>query len=175
MTFFLSTRGAMVAARKLLLLLAFIVLPTQASRAAILFDEAEARNEVIIGAAFEGWASGRGSIFDLLSHDIRWTIHGSGPVARTYNGIEDFMQNASLPLVSRLAEPLTPELHHIWVAGDRVVIRFDASATTTSGTLYKNQFVWIFRMEGGLVVEAEAFLDLVVYQYVIDSNYPRSK
>ncbi len=30
-------------------------------------------------------------------------------------------------------------------------------------------------MEGGSVVEAEAFLDLVAYQHVIDNNDPRSQ
>lgn len=64
-------------------------------------------------------------------------------------------------------------MHHIWAVGDRVIIRFDASATTTSGAPYRNQFVWIFRMEGGSVVEAEAFLDLVAYQQVVDNNEPR--
>ncbi|MFT4089823.1 MAG: nuclear transport factor 2 family protein [Asticcacaulis sp.] len=180
MSVLLSAGTAMVAARKFLLILAFVVMPAQASSVTTASYKTEARsditvsNEAIVREAFESWASGRGSVFDLLSPDILWTIHGSGPIARTYNGIEDFMHNASLPLVSRLASPLKPELHHIWAEGDRVVIRFDASATTTSGALYRNQFVWIFRMEGGSVVEAEAFLDLVAYQHVVDNN-PRLK
>ncbi|UHD45773.1 nuclear transport factor 2 family protein [Aureimonas altamirensis] len=136
---------------------------------------ATARNETIVREAFEGWAAGGGNVFDLLSPDVRWTIHGSGPVADTYDGVEDFVQRGSVPLISRLATPLTPDLHHIWATGDRVVIRFDASATTISGAPYNNQFVWIFRMEGGSVVEAEAFLDLVAYQDVVDNNEPRQQ
>lgn len=171
------TGTAAAVARNLLIALAFVAAatPAQARTAAAAAAKTEARNEAIVREAFEGWASQEGNVFDLLSPDIRWTIHGSGPVADTYNGIEDFVQRGSTPLVSRLASPLMPDVHHIWAAGDRVVIRFDASAVTTSGAPYDNQFVWIFRMEDGLVVEAEAFLDLVAYQEVVDNNEPREQ
>ncbi|MGF7159162.1 hypothetical protein FHS85_000772 [Rhodoligotrophos appendicifer] len=175
MTFLLPTVKATAALRPLLVALAFVaaVTPAQASTEAAPASEAKIRNEAIVREAFEGWGAGRGSVFDLLSPDVRWTIHGSGPVAGVYNGVKDFVQRASAPLVSRLASPLTPEVRHIWAAGDTVIIRFDASATTTSGTPYTNQFVWIFRMKDGSVVEAEAFLDLVAYQEVVDNNEPR--
>ncbi|WP_412033446.1 nuclear transport factor 2 family protein [Mesorhizobium sp. CO1-1-8] len=167
----------MAVGRNLLIALAFVVIvtPAQASPATAPAAGAMARNEAIVREAFDGWTAGRGNVFDLLSPDVRWTIHGSGPVARTYNGVEDFVQRASFPLVSRLATPLTPKVHHIWAVGDRVIIRFDASATTTSGAPYRNQFVWIFRMEKGSVVDAEAFLDLVAYQEVVDNNEPRQR
>ena len=54
-------------------------------------------------------------------------------------------------------------------------IRFDGAATTTSGAPYTNQFVWIFKMQDGRAVEAEAFLDLVAYQEVIDNNEPHPR
>jgi ketosteroid isomerase-like protein len=169
-----ASRKRPAAARNLLIALAFFVAvaPAQASTTA---SNAEIRNENLVREAFERWAAGSGSVFDLLAPDVRWTIHGSGPVADTYEGAEDFMQRGSVPLVSRLASPLTPQVHHIWAAEDRVIIRFDASATTTSGAPYRNQFVWIFRMEEGSVVEAEAFLDLVAYQEVVDTNEPRQQ
>ncbi|ETR77586.1 hypothetical protein X566_08005 [Afipia sp. P52-10] len=177
MTFLLPIGNATAVARDLLIALAFIVAvtPAHARTAAVPTAEIEAQNEAIVRQAFEGWGAGRGNVFDLLSPNARWTIHGSGPVAGTYVGVEDFVQRASAPLVSRLASPLRPDVHHIWAAGDRVIIRFDASATTTSGAPYRNQFVWIFRMEDGSVVEAEAFLDLAAYQKVIDDNQPRKR
>ncbi|WP_434031174.1 nuclear transport factor 2 family protein [[Pseudomonas] boreopolis] len=162
--------------RKLLLAMALIASITAAYANAVTGQVAQAtqaRNETIVREAFEGWAAGRGNVFDLLAPDVRWTIHGSGPVAGTYHGVDEFLQRASAPLVTRLSTPIRPVVHHIWAVGDRVIIRFDGSATTTSGAAYRNQFVWIFRMEGGSVVEAEAFLDLVAYQQVIDNNEPR--
>ncbi|MEH0875738.1 nuclear transport factor 2 family protein [Pectobacterium cacticida] len=171
MTFFSSAKNIAIVIRSLLLALAIVaaVSPAQAD------TDLTGRNEAIVRKAFEEWTSGRGNIFDLLSPDIRWTIHGSGPVAGTYNGLADFVQRASVPLVSRLATPLTPDVHHIWASGDNVIIRFDASAITTSRSPYNNQFIWIFRMKDDLVVEAEAFLDLVAYQDVVDNNEPRER
>ncbi|MCO6391790.1 nuclear transport factor 2 family protein [Aliihoeflea aestuarii] len=171
---FASLSRNIATARSRLIALAFVltVAPAQASTAMESGAEIEMRNESIVRAAFEEWATGAGNVFGLLSPEVRWTIHGSGPVADTYYGVEDFVQRASVPLVSRLTTPLTPQVHHIWAAGDRVIIRFDASATTISGAPYRNQFVWIWRIEDGSVVEAEAFLDLVAYREVVDNNEP---
>lgn len=174
MNFASPARKTMAAGRNLLLAMAFAAgITTAHATTATTGQEAQARNETLVREAFEGWAAGRANVFDLLAPDVRWTIHGSGPVARTYHGIDDFVQRASAPLVTRLATPIRPVVHHIWAVGDRVIVRFDGSATATSGAAYRNQFVWIFRMEGGSVVEAEAFLDLVAYQQVVDNNEPR--
>ncbi|MDC7675536.1 nuclear transport factor 2 family protein [Asticcacaulis machinosus] len=135
----------------------------------------EQRNEKVVRDAFETWATEGGNVFKILAPDVKWTIPGSGPVAGTYHGIDDFMARASVPLVQRLAGPLKPKVHHIWAVDDRVIIRFDGSAMTTSGATYTNQFVWIFKMDDGQVVEAEAFLDLIAYQTVVDNNPVRAQ
>ena len=132
-------------------------------------------NKAIVGAAFEKWRAGGNVFAELLAPDVVWTIHGSGPVAGTYRSFDDFVERASKPLVSRLATPIVPEVHGIFADGNTVIIRFDGSATTTSGAPYRNQFVWIFRMKNGSVVEAEAFLDLVAYQRVVENNSPRAQ
>lgn len=137
--------------------------------------DSAARNEGIVRQAFDNWVGGGNVFAELLASDVSWTIHGSGPVAGTYTSIEDFVEDASLPLISRLSTPLVPEVHDIWAVGDTVIIRFDGSATTTSGAAYANQFVWIFKMTDGVVTEAEAFLDLVAYGEVVDNNEPRAE
>lgn len=134
-----------------------------------------AQNQTIVREAFEKWRAGDNIFAELLAPDVVWTIHGSGPVAGTYRSVQDFVERASAPLISRLATPLVPDVHNIWADGNTVIIRFDGSATTTSGAPYRNQFVWIFRMEQGSVVEAEAFLDLLAYQEVVENNEPRAQ
>lgn len=135
----------------------------------------EQRNREIVQAAFEEWREGTYVFAELLAPDVVWTIHGSGPVAGIYRNQKDFIEQASRPLTSRLATPIVPEVHNIFADGDTIIIRFDGTATTTSGAPYRNQFVWILKMKNGLVVNAEAFLDLVAYQQVIDNNAPRSQ
>lgn len=131
------------------------------------------RNREIVRSAFETWATG-GTVFDeLLAEDVAWTIHGSGPVARSYSGRDAFVEESSVPLVSRLATPIVPHVRRIWAEDDTVVVRFDGAATTTSNAPYRNQFVWIFEMKSGVVVRAEAFLDLEAYREVVENNTPR--
>jgi uncharacterized protein len=91
------------------------------------------QNEDIVRHAFDTWTEGTYIFDQILAPDVVWTIHGSGPVAGTYTSIEDFVKRASVPLVSRLATPLIPQVHDLWAIGDTVIIRFDVSATTTSG------------------------------------------
>jgi hypothetical protein len=171
------------AARRLLLTSVFLAALSPAQAQTTLPDErielrevvTETQNKEIVRKAFETWRAG-GNVFEaLLVPDIVWTIHGSGPVAGTYHGLQNFIQNASMPLVSRLATPILPDVRHILADGDKVSIRFDGTATTTSGAPYRNQFLWIFRMADGRVVEAEAFLDLAAYQQVIQNNEPRAR
>lgn len=135
----------------------------------------EQRNKAIVEAAFEKWRGGTYVFAELLAPDVVWTIHGSGPVAGTYRNQQDFVEQASRPLTCRLATPIVPEVHDIFADGDTIIIRFDGTATTTSGASYSNQFVWILKMKDGLVVNAEAFLDLVAYQQVVDNNAPRTQ
>jgi ketosteroid isomerase-like protein len=153
--------------------IASVLVATPATARADQTDVA-ARNEAIVRQAFDNWRAGGNVFAELLAPDIKWTIHGSGPVAGTYTGIQDFVERAAAPLTIRLATPIVPEVHGLWASGDTVIVRFDGSATTTSGAPYANQFVWIFRMSDGLVREAEAFLDLAAYQTVVDNNAPHA-
>lgn len=172
MTIARTARCMTRSARALLLALAFLTTPASSEVRNV---DVTARNEAAVRKAFDNWGKGGNVFAELLAPDVRWTIVGSGPVAGTYNGLKDFVERASMPLVSRLATPIVPNVHHIWATGDTVIIRFDGAATTTSGAPYANQFVWIFWMSNGVVTKAEAFLDLVAYQQVVENNAPRAQ
>jgi uncharacterized protein len=138
-------------------------------------DAATSRNETIIRDAFADWAERGGAFTRVLSPDIIWTVRGSGPFARTYTGADSFANDASRPIISRLATPLVPEVHHIWAVDDKVIVRFDASAKTTAGGTYTNEYLWILTMKDDVVVESEAFLDMVKYQELVDTAPPRAE
>jgi ketosteroid isomerase-like protein len=183
MTISSPTRRLAGASRRLFAALAFMafIVPahaeiTASDPGAETHDTAtEARNKTIVHDAFEEWRAGTYVFAALLAPDVVWTIHGSGSVAGTYLNQEDFVERAALPLQSRLATPVVPEVRNIYAVGDTVLIRFDGSATTTSGAPYRNRFLWMFRMEDGLVIEAEAFLDLAAYKQVVENNEPRAE
>ncbi|WP_145150408.1 nuclear transport factor 2 family protein [Pseudomonas oryzihabitans] len=127
------------------------------------------RNQRLVERAFVNWSAGRGSLFDdLLSPTVVWTIQGSGPAAGTYHGREDFLKRAVRPFAQRLATPIVPRVEGIWAREDQVVVRWMGTATARDGAPYRNEYVWIFRMDGARATQVEAFLDLVPYQDVID-------
>ncbi|WP_426945050.1 nuclear transport factor 2 family protein [Pseudomonas oryzihabitans] len=127
------------------------------------------RNQRLVERAFANWSAGRSSLFDdLLSPTVVWTIRGSGPVAGTYHGREDYLQRAVRPFAQRLATPIVPRVEGIWAREDQVVVRWMGTATARDGAPYRNEYVWIFRMDGARATQVEAFLDLVPYQDVID-------
>lgn len=127
------------------------------------------RNQRLVERAFANWSADRGSLFDdLLSPTVVWTIRGSGPAAGTYHGREDFLQRAVRPFAQRLATPIVPRVEGIWAREDQVVVRWMGTATARDGAPYRNEYVWIFRMNGARATQVEAFLDLVPYQDVID-------
>ncbi|WP_027599681.1 nuclear transport factor 2 family protein [Pseudomonas sp. MOIL14HWK12:I2] len=149
-------------------LLALPLLSTLWSGVAAAESTAE-RNQRLVERAFANWSAGRGSLFDdLLSPTVVWTIRGSGPAAGTYHGREDFLQRAVRPFAQRLATPIVPRVEGIWAREDQVVVRWMGTATARDGAPYRNEYVWIFRMDGARATQVEAFLDLVPYQDVID-------
>jgi hypothetical protein len=128
----------------------------------------ETRNERIVSRAFARWAAGGSGFFEeLLAPDVVWTIKGSGPSAGVYRSRRDFLDRAVRPFGSRLARPVRPTVRDIWSKGDKVVVHWDGQGTARDGLAYRNSYVWIFRMRGGRVAEATAFLDLVPYDDVL--------
>ena len=129
---------------------------------------AEARNERIVRQAFGRWAAGGTGFFEeLLSPDVVWTIKGSGPSAGVFRGRQAFIERAVTPFAARLSRPIRPTVRDIWSGGGQVVVHWDGEGMARDGRAYRNSYVWIFRMRGGRVAEATAFLDLVPYDDVL--------
>jgi hypothetical protein len=61
-----------------------------------------------------------------------------------------------------------PRVQGIWASEDQVVVRWKGTATARDGAPYRNEYVWIFKMDGERATQVEAFLDLAPYQDVID-------
>lgn len=128
----------------------------------------ESRNKQVVTEAFDRWAAGGTTFFsDVLTHDVVWTIKGSGPSAGVFRGVDRFTEQAIRPFVSRLSSPVKPVNKQIWADGDHVVIQWDGVAVARDGTPYSNSYAWIFHMREGKAFEVVAFLDLVPYDDIL--------
>jgi uncharacterized protein len=125
------------------------------------------RNAELVREAFERWASGKGYFDQLVVPNVRWTIHGSGPLAKTYTSREGFLREAIAPFAARLMRPVAPTIRRLVAQGDVVVVVWDGETVARDGVPYKNNYVWVLKLEGGKAVEVEAFLDLEPYYDVL--------
>jgi ketosteroid isomerase-like protein len=116
-------------------------------------------NKTLVRAAFERWAKGTGSPFELLLKDAEWTIVGSSPLSRTYRPIQSFLDEVINPFNARMRTPLLPTVRDIFADGDTVITLFDASGTAGDGLPYRNTYTWYFWMKDGKVSKAIAFFD----------------
>jgi len=121
-----------------------------------------ARNKALIADAFERWKQGRGSPFDLLAADARWTIIGSSPLSGTY-GRDAFFEKVVVPFNGLLATPAVPTVLGIYGEGDTVIVRFDAEATARDGRRYRNNYAWFLTVRDDRIVEGTAFFDTRTY------------
>ena len=87
-------------------------------------------NKALVQASFDRWRNGTGGPFELLADDAEWTIVGSSPLAKTYHGKSQFIDEVIDPFNARMAKPLVPTVRGIFADGDMVIILFDAAATT---------------------------------------------
>lgn len=121
------------------------------------------RNKAIVAESFADWKAGTGSPFDLLAENASWTIEGRSAASGTYPSKEAFLRDVIGPFNARMTIGIKPAVRTMTAEADRVVILFDAAGTARDGKPYTNSYAWFFRMEGGRVVEANAFFDAIAF------------
>lgn len=126
-------------------------------------------NKQIVTNAFDRWAHGTGSVFDLLADDVSWTVTGSSTAAGTYTSRTDFLRDAVRPISLRLSTPIVPTVRSIVADGEWVVVLWQGDALANDGVDYHNVYSWHLRLEEDAIVEAIAFLD----GSVIDALFER--
>lgn len=127
------------------------------------YDEKETRNLATVGAGFEAWRTGTGSIYDALAEDATWEITGTSDAARLYTSKEDFMANVIRPFNARMASPLRPTVRNMYADGDTVIVLFDAEGTARDGVPYRNTYSWYLTLRDDMIVEATAFFDSITF------------
>jgi len=112
--------------------------------------------------AFADWQQGKGSVFDLLAPDAKWTVAGSSPVSAVYGSKADLMDQAVRPISARLAKPISPTVQSIVAEGDVVVVLWRGEATALDHKPYNNTYLWHMTFKDGQVIDVKAFLDTYV-------------
>jgi ketosteroid isomerase-like protein len=123
----------------------------------------EVGNKAIVQRAFDAWAAGTGSPYDLLADDATWTITGNSLASKTYDGREAFIGEVIRPFNARMSVGLKPTVRQMYTDGDTVIVFFDASGTAKDGIPYANTYAWFLELRDGKITHASAFFDSIAF------------
>lgn len=115
-----------------------------------------------VATAFDAWANGTGSPFDLLAEHAEWTVTGYSVVTGTYKR-QDLISEVLQPFNARMNGGLKPTVHRLYVDGNTVIAFFDAEGTAKDGEPYKNTYTWYMEFEKEEVIKVVAFLDSIAF------------
>lgn len=119
----------------------------------------EDNNKQMIKDGFEKWANGKGSFFDLLADDAKWTISGSSFLSKTYTSKKQLIDEVIAPLNDRLSQKIIPTVREIFTDGNTVIAIWDGKATALDSKPYNVSYAWFMKMHNGKIVAVTAFLD----------------
>jgi uncharacterized protein len=123
----------------------------------------KASNKATVLKAFDAWAAGTGSPYDLLADNVTWTITGNSAASKSYGSRDAFINEVIKPFNARMSVGLKPTIRNMYADGDTVIVFFDAAGTAKGGQPYKNTYAWFLDLDGGRIVKASAFFDSIAF------------
>lgn len=123
----------------------------------------EVGNKAAVQKAFDAWADGTGSPYDLLADNVTWTITGNSAASKSYPSRDAFINEVIKPFNARMSVGLKPTIRNMYAEGDTVIVFFDAAGTAKNGKPYKNTYAWFLDLADGKIVKASAFFDSIAF------------
>jgi len=119
-----------------------------------------AANKQLMQQVFAELAKGNGKPFvDAMADDFRWTITGTTPWSKTYDGKQTVLNDLMQPLFSQFADRYTNTAQRFIAEDDYVVVECRGRVTTKAGKPYNNAYCYVCRMAGGKMRELTEYLD----------------
>jgi ketosteroid isomerase-like protein len=127
-------------------------------------------NKRLLQAVFAELAEGNGQPFlDALADDARWTVIGSAPWSRTYEGKQTIVDELMRPLFRQFADRYTARATRIVAEDDVVVVEAAGQVTTKSGRPYNQTYCYVFRLADGSVRELTEYNDTELASQVLQA------
>ena len=117
-------------------------------------------NKRLMEDVFAELANGNGKPFmDALGDDVTWTVMGTGPWSRTYEGKRAVVDELMRPLFSQFAGTYRNRASRIIADDEHVVVECQGQVRTKSGRPYNQRYCYVCRVAGGKVCELTEYLD----------------
>jgi ketosteroid isomerase-like protein len=133
----------------------------------LVFMRAE-NNKNLLRDIFERMSQGdTRALSEAMSDDFRWEFPGNWSWSGTWEPKQVVIDGLLRPLMAQFSH-YRAEAALIIAEGDRVVVQARASATTTSGEPYPQNYCFIFRVADGKLTEVIEHCDTALVERVLD-------
>jgi ketosteroid isomerase-like protein len=121
-------------------------------------------------SVFGELADGNGQPFmDALADDARWTVIGTSPWSRTYQGKGAIIDELMRPLFRQFADRYTARAIRVIAEDDTVVVEARGQVTTKSGEPYNQTYCYVLLLADGQVRELTEYLDTDLVNQALES------
>ncbi len=127
-------------------------------------------NKQLMERVFAELAEGNGQPFmDALANDARWTVIGSSPWSRSYEGKREIIDELMRPLFRQLSDQYKARATRIVAEDDVVVVEARGEVMTKSGRPYNQTYCYVFLLANGEVRELTEYLDTDLVNHVLET------
>jgi ketosteroid isomerase-like protein len=120
-----------------------------------------AENKQLLRDIFSELSKGNSRPFvESMADDFRWTVTGTTPWSKTYDGKQAVVTELLGQLRSRFDGPVRVAASRFVAEDDLVVVEArGAGNVTTAGTPYNNTYCFVFLVEDGKLREVTEYMD----------------
>jgi uncharacterized protein len=105
-----------------------------------------------------------------VSDDVEWTVLGTHPLAGSYHSKDEFLHSTFARLAGVLAGGVKLEVKHLYIDGDVTIAELHSVSKTNEGANFTNDYCWVCRFGGDLIIDVRAYLDSMMVAYTILHN-----
>jgi ketosteroid isomerase-like protein len=95
---------------------------------------------------------------DAMAEDFRWTMLGSNPWSKTYDG-RAVVVGELFAALRRKMDRITTIAHRFIADGDHVAVEARGANITRAGVPYCNNYCFVFRLADGKLKEVTEYMD----------------
>jgi uncharacterized protein len=134
-----------------------------------------AENKQLMQTIFAALAEGNSRpLVEAMAEDFSWTIIGSNPWSRTYQGRQVVLSELLAPLSARIEGRVKLIAHRFIAEEDLVVVEARGSNTTKSGKPYNNTYCMVVRLAEGKMRAITEYMDTELVTEALGDLAPAS-
>jgi uncharacterized protein len=133
-----------------------------------------ADNKEVIRRMWDFSEGGADGFLNNFADDVRYTIIGTTKFSGIFNGKQELLDRAFVPLMSELETNGGMETDNLIAEGDYVVQQGrGVGRKTRSGQNYNNTYCFVYKLAAGKIIEVTEYCDTELVTYAFGNSGSR--